>query len=333
MMNASKNKRNRKSVSKYIQDNNIEKYALQIREMLINNTFAPSKSKIKTIYDKSSQKEREITTPKFYPDQCIHWVLMQILTPILSKSMYQYNCGSVKGRGGKYVHKYCTKIIRNDYKNTKYYLKMDIQKFYPSITNKLVTDCCKNKIKDKKVIDLITILLGEKDGLEIGYYTSQHFANLVLEELDHIIKEKFGIKYYIRYIDDMVLFGRNKKELNRVRKEVEYWLNEHGLKLKSNWKITKTDIGLDFVGVRFFRNYNIMRKRIMINIKKTVKKIKKAKYISIKNAQSMLSYNGWMKSTYSKNFYLKNIKPYFSINDCKKVVSQNAKANNKIGGG
>lgn len=74
-----------------------------------------------------------------------------------------------------------------------------------------------------------------------GNFTSQWFANFYLQDLDHYIKEKLKIKYYLRYMDDMLLFGRNKKELHKCRGLVDEYLHKEGLRLKENWQLFKTD--------------------------------------------------------------------------------------------
>ena len=81
-----------------------------------------------------------------------------------------------------------------------------------------------------------------------GNFTSQWFANFYLQDLDHFIKEKMKVKYYLRYMDDMVLFGRNKKELHKIKNLIDEFLKQEGLKLKENWQLFKVDSRpLDFL--------------------------------------------------------------------------------------
>ena len=84
---------------------NSDWYAHKIRKMLINQTYRPTKPHIKVIQDGAIGKTRTIHKPNFYPDQIIHWALMLQIEPILMKGMYQYNCGSVPGRGTSYGQK------------------------------------------------------------------------------------------------------------------------------------------------------------------------------------------------------------------------------------
>src|SRR5699024_3392330 len=128
-------------------------------------------------------------------------------------------------------------------------------KFYPSIDNEILKRMLRKKIKDPHCLWLIDIIIDSNDGQPIGYYTSQWFANFFLEELDHLIKEEFEVKYYIRYVDDLVLFGSNKKKLHKVRKSIETYLNSIKLNVKGSWQVFRVDKrDVDFLGLRFYRN-------------------------------------------------------------------------------
>ena len=154
-----------------------------------------------------------------------------------------------------------------------------------------------------------------------GNFTSQWFANFNLQDLDHYIKEELKVKYYIRYMDDMVLFHRNKKELHKIRIAVDEFLHKEGLKIKENWQLFKTDSRpLDFLGYRFYRGHTTLRRSNCLRIRRRIKKIYKKGKINVTDAGAVLSYNGWLKHSNSYNFTKKYINPYISINKCKEVI-------------
>lgn len=167
IIGAAKGKKNRNNVIKIIE--NIDKYVDILYCMLKNKNVKLSPYKKMTIHDGARKKERIIFKPAFFPDQCIHWALMLQLQPLLSKGMYEYSCASVPGRGIHYGSKYIKRILKDDKKNTKYCLKLDIRKFYPSIDKNI----CKRKfraiIKDYDVIDLIDNIIdsSKESGLPI----------------------------------------------------------------------------------------------------------------------------------------------------------------------
>ena len=166
ILNAAKRKRERKNVQYVI--NNITKATDEVYEILKTETFNPSPYEKMKIMDGVRKKERIIDPPRFYPDQIVHWALMLQLEEILMKGMYYYNCASIKGRGLLHATKYIEKIIVRDRKNTKYCLKLDIKKFYPSVDKEILKRKFRRKIKERKTLDLIDKIIDSSDvGLPI----------------------------------------------------------------------------------------------------------------------------------------------------------------------
>lgn len=324
IMKASRGKRKRKDVKKVLND--IPKYVNEIQNMLVNETYIPAKYRIDTICEGVNKKERKIFKPNFYPDQIIHWAIYLQVSPILYKGVYKYTIGSIPNRGVHYGKKYVNKWIRKDYKNTKYYLKIDVKKFYPSVKISILEEKLNRKIKDKKTLKLINLILSLCDELPIGMLLSQLFAIFYLQDLDYYIKQDLKLMYYIRYMDDMVVFGRNKKELHKIRVKIAEFLANEKLKLKENWKVCRFDTeGLDFMGFRFFRDKTILRKSIMFRITRKVKKVFKKQTTTAKDASSIISYLGWIKHTNNYGLFIKWIKPYLKIQRLKNIIKINQK--------
>ena len=172
ILNASKGKKDRKSVDKILC--NIEYYTLEIHNMLKNKTYKPSPYHEMKIQDGTRKKERIIYKPMFYPDQCIHWALMQQIEPLFKKGMYEFCCASVKDRGIHYASKHIKKILVRDRKNTKYCLKLDVKKFYPSMYKEILKRKFMRIIKDRDVLDLLDLIVdSSKNGVPIRklYFT------------------------------------------------------------------------------------------------------------------------------------------------------------------
>lgn len=99
-------------------------------------------------------------------------------------------------------------------------------------------------------------------GIPIGNYVSQYDGNFNLSVVDHWLKEVKGVKYYFRYMDDMVIFGSSKEELHKLKRELDEFMAVN-LKqvLKHNWQVFPTKVrGVDFVSYRFFGEYTLLRK-------------------------------------------------------------------------
>lgn len=311
---------------------NKEHYALKIKELLESGNFKPLIIKHKKIREQT--KIRDIAVPKFYPDQIIHWAVCLQLHQIFMKDMYLYNCGSVPGRGGICAKKYIEKVYGKLKNKKSYTLKLDIKKYFNNINHKKLESLFAKKIKDKKVLQLIhNIIDCGESGLPIGFYTSQWFSNFYLVELDHYIKEQLHIKYYVRYVDDMVLIDTSKRKLHRAVNQIQEYLDINGydVKLKGNWQVWKTFTRpLDFIGYKFYKDYTLLRKQILKKLKRQVGRVKREKTLRIVRARALCSYMGWLKhASNSRSFYMKHIKPVCSKKWVGRIISHDSKRSNK----
>jgi len=324
-----KNKRNRRDVAIVLA--NKEKYVEKMYELVVNGTFVPTKPKLKEKYDFCSQKVRTIEVVPFFPDGIMHQMIVMVSQPILSRGMYHWSCASIPGRGTAYAQKYVKRIIRRDVKGTKYVLKIDIKKFYPSVNIKKLIWALARKIKDKKFLKLIYEILETcSHGIAIGFYICQWFANYYLETLDHYILTLPGVKYMVRYMDDIVIFGPNKKKLHKARQLIAKFMEEKlGLQMKENWQVWPLNSRmLDFVGYRFSRQHTIMRKRNFLRFTRQCRRIQKqlatGKKISFKQAASLLSRAGQLKHCNSYKIRSKYLDP-IGIKNLKEVVRSESK--------
>ena len=321
IMRSSVGKRDKRLV-KYVIDN-IDYYASKIQTKLTNKSYIPSPYEIKTIRDGASQKERIIYKPRYYPDQIIHWALILQLQEVFMHGMYEFTCGSIPERGTSYGQKVLRKWLDDDYEGTKYCLKMDISKFYPSIDVMILKEMLRKHIKDVECLWLLdTIIDSTPQGLPIGNYTSQWLSNFFLQELDHFIKEKFGVKYYLRYVDDLVILDSNKRRLHKIRCLIDDYLFSIHLTMKQDWQVFLISTrAIDFLGLRFFRNKTILRKRNSLRIRRRISKISKKFVVSRKDACAVVSYWGWIKCCDSYRFYNEYVRPKISIRFAKRMVS------------
>jgi hypothetical protein len=326
---ASRGKRHRADVGRVVDD--VPKHVQKIKDMLTNGTFAPAPYHVFERYDHRNKKMRTIQRPVFFPDQIVHWLIILVTKDVFMRGMYFWSCGSIPGRGIKHGYTGIKRWLRDDRKNTKYTLKMDVKKYYDSIQHDKLMAIIRHKIKDVRMIGLIQkIIESTEAGVPIGNYTSQWFANIFLWPLDRYIKEELKAKYYIRYIDDMVLFGGNKKELHRARRAIEVFLEAKlGLKLKGNWQVFQTDSrGVDFLGFVFHRTHIQLRGRNFLALVRQASRVKKMiaskTAIPFKSAAGLLSRMGQLRHFNSYKLwekYLKGIK----INLLKKAVRDESK--------
>jgi len=112
-------------------------------------------------------------------------------------------------------------------------------------------------------------------GLAIGNLTSQFFANVYMNDFDNYLKRVLKVRYYMRYVDDGVIFHYSKAFLEEILKEIKSYLWDNlALNLREDVKIQKNREGLDFLGYIVRPDYILVRNRVVNNYKQ-----KKAKYI------------------------------------------------------
>lgn len=283
------------------------------------------------INDGISHKVRTIIVPTF-EELTVQHCVVQALQPMFYHGMYEHSYASIPGRGAHKGKKVIEKWIRNDPKNCKYVLKMDIRHFFDSIPHDKLKAKLKLHIHDDRMLDLLYKIIDVTEvGLPLGFYTSQWFSNWYLQDLDHYIKEKLGASHYMRYMDDMVIFGSNKRELHRMRQVIQDYLeNNLGLTLKDNWQVFRFSYirkgkqcgrDLDFMGFRFFRDRTILRRSIMLKSTRKARRIAKKDKPTIYDIRQMMSYLGWLNCTDTYKMYEDRIKPYISFQKFKRRVS------------
>jgi RNA-directed DNA polymerase len=333
---AATGKLKRESVQRVLAD--IPRHVDKIHVLLKNKAYRPCPVKERIVREGACQKERKITTIRFFPDQIIHWCVILQLESYFIKSAYQLSCGSMPGRGVHYAKKFVVKWLQNDRKNTKYIAKLDIAKFYPSIPHEAVKVVLRRKFKDADLIWLLDTIVGHwcrdrqeqvKRGLPIGFLTSQWLANFLLQPTDFYIKQRLGVRYYVRYMDDMILFGRNKKELHKSVKAIADKLRPLGLVIKKNWQVFRSDSRpLDFMGFRFYCDRVTLRRSLMLRITRTCRHISKKHSPTRAESSGVLSYMGWLINSDSHNLYNSRVKPFVNIKRAKRCVSLAAIAAN-----
>lgn len=331
ILNASNHKRDRKQVQLVLSD--LEYYAKDLSQRLIALDFlTPYNTRM--ISDGLSGKMRELQIPSFYPDQCSHHAIVQILKPIFEKSSYYWSCANIPQRGIDRACKGVERATVRDLKHAKYCVKMDIHKFYPSIPHDKLKNRLREKIKDEKALQIIfKVIESHSPGIPIGNYTSPWFAEYFLQPLDWFIKQQLGIRHYVRYADDMVLIDNNKRKLRKALYAIKKFVEGLGMTLKGDYQLFRIQQNgkgrkIDFVGRCFGRGFTTVRKRRALALMRQSRHIQKLQRrnapIPFKIAAGFLSRSSCFKHTDS--FGMKK-KYYDAINieNLKEVIRNESK--------
>jgi retron-type reverse transcriptase len=295
---AQKGKSNQYGVK--LHNKNKEDNLLKLHEMLFNKTYKPSPYKIFTIHE---PKERQVYKADYFPERIIHHAVMNYLEHLFVACFTADTFSCIKRRG---IHAAANAVKKalQDEANTTYCLKLDIKKFYLNINHDVLKQLLRKKIKDYDLLWLLDIIIDSAEGLPIGNYLSQYFANFYLAYFDHWIKETKRIKYYFRYADDLVILANNKTFLHNLFCEMQQYLQQNlKLTVKENYQVFPVKSrGIDFVGYKFYHTHTLLRKTIKQRFARMLKRNK--------NVRSIASYYGWAKHCNSTNLLNKLLKPH-----------------------
>ena len=296
-----------KSWQKNVQ--NFEKDVLgnlaKIQDVLKNRTYHTSTYQTKKVFE---PKERTIYVLPFYPDRLIQHAIMNVLEPIWDKLFIHDSYACRKNKGTHAGSLRAMEFIRKN----DYCLQCDVSKFYPSINHDVLFRIVQRKIKCPDTLwllrDIIYSYSGESN-VPIGNYTSQWFGNLYLNELDQLIKQKYGIRCYVRYCDDFLLFHNDKKVLREMARVVTEYVGET-LKMRlSKCNLFPVSHGVDFLGYRHFRGYILLRKsttkRVMKRMKRLPYDLKHHNITPEQLRSSIASTRGWLQWANTHNLQIK----------------------------
>lgn len=276
-------------------DRNRDANLILLQTMLTNKTFRTSKYTTFTIYE---PKERVIFRLPYFPDRITHHAVMNVLESLFVSVFTSDTYSCIKGRG---IHAaaHAVKKALSDRDGTRYCLKLDIRKFYPSVDHEILKTLLRKKIKDQDLLWLLDGIIDSAEGLPIGNYLSQYFANFYLTYFDHWMKQDQRVRYYFRYADDLVILSDNKPYLHKLLSDIRIYLQDNlKLEVKGNYQVFPVDArGIDFVGYVFFHTHTRLRKSIKQNFARMV--------ASNRNQASIASYNGWASHCNSKNLLKK----------------------------
>jgi len=273
----------------------------RLHKELSTKSYRHGEYRLFIIYD---PKERRIAAAPFR-DRVVHHAVHDIIEPVIDKTFIfdSYAC-----RIGKGSHRAIDRA-QGFLRTCAFCLHGDIRKYFYSINHGVLKSIIRQKIEDDDLLWLLDVIIdsarschcerGEAErsnlkseiasgppaprkdarrGLPIGNLTSQFFANLYLNELDYFVKFDLRITYYLRYMDDFLIFDDDKKALFEAKAKIRDFLKSRlGLQLhEGKTQVYKTKNGIKFLGSRIFNDY---RRLASDNVKRFRKRMKKFAYL------------------------------------------------------
>lgn len=268
----------RLSNSALIFDLKTDENLCRIKKKLESGTYRIGKYRQFKIYD---PKERLITAASF-EDRIVHHAIMNVLEPVFERQFvfHTYACRKQKG-----THKAVQYALKKA-GSCKYFLKLDVRKYFDSIPHGKLKELLLRIIKDRKCLSLLFEIIDSYSvtdgrGLPIGNLTSQFFANCYLSPLDHFVLEKLKPKGYARYMDDIAVFSDSKSALKKTLSEMQKFIEPFSLLFKQP-VINSCENGVPFLGC------SVSGKRISLLGRTRRRKARKARRLAYEFSQGLI---------------------------------------------
>jgi len=312
----------------------------------------PPRHKKQLLQEGAHKKTREIVKPRFDDEQIVHHMLVRQLRPIIEPRLYRYAYGSLPGRGTHAAVKTMTRW-RDEYDGKRFYVfEGDVKQFYDSIDTELLKAKLDKRIRDrhyKKV--LFDVIDTAAPGLPKGYYPSPWLANFYMEEFDSFVTQVLKPDHYLRYMNNLFIYHRNKRQLHKMVREIASFLQRRlRLRLKEDWQVYRFEKqrkpledpeeerrerrrakgrAVNALGFVIHRDRVTIRKSVLKRTRGKANRIHKRKRYTRHDAASMVSRVGPFKHANVYGYYLRWIKPKVSIRYCKRRLSAIAKRQQK----
>lgn len=264
---AFRGKADREDVKKYRRsfNENIQSLSERIR----NGSVEVGNYKEFTVFE---PKERLISVAPL-EQRILHHSIMNVCHDRFERHLIYHSYASRREKGS---HKAILNV-KDNCRKYRYYVKLDIQKFFYSIDHSILKLLLRRIFKDEILLILFDKIIdsyGGEFGVPIGNLTSQYFANYYLSFLDHYMLEYAGVSFYVRYMDDVIIM---EKEKSKLRNMISLYCDFAAIVL--NLKVKPPVVGKSCNGIPFL-GYKVFQNRILINgkgkrrYKRNIKRLK-----------------------------------------------------------
>jgi len=268
-----------------------ESNLLQLQGELCGGSYTPGPYHNFYIYE---PKKRKISAAPFR-DRVVHHAVVRVLEPIYERRFIfdSYAC-----RRGKGTHKALARAQRF-LRRYGYFLKTDIVRFFPNVDHQVLLTILDRTIRDAPLTRLIRTIIDSgvgvlddeatrnyfpgddlfavlrPQGLPIGNLTSQFFANVLLDQIDHFAKETLRVPGYVRYADDLVLFADSKAHLWDCRDRLVEELQSLRLRLHpEKTQVSRCQLGLKFLGFKLYRDGRRLQQSALARFNRRLRRLR-----------------------------------------------------------
>ena len=273
-----------------------------IQTQLLSGTYYTSEYVHKIIRERG--KERLISKLPYFPDRIVHWAYMQKLNPVFLAKFSNRSYASIAGKGIHAALYHVRFLLLHYPEDTAYCLKVDMRKYFQNISHDILKVQLLEDVEEQSFLVCLNELIDSFSsspgcGLPLGNYTSQPLANRFLTSLDRWLEHK-GV-FHVRYMDDLVIFGKSASECHACRVELsEYLFLNFQLYLKDNWQVFPVkNRAIDFLGYLIYPNRVLIRKARFNRLRRILTRVKKTVLVTgrltDRDRSRISSYAGWLK--------------------------------------
>ncbi len=285
-------------------ESDLERNLIELTSDLQTGKYQPRRS---VCFLTTRPKLREIIASDFR-DRVVHHLLVKQLEPTFERVFIHDSFASRKGKGTHAaldrLQSFIPRVTQNHTRRA-WFAHLDIKSFFPSIDREILHRLVSQRMLRSPALRWLATLWIFHDptadavfkgdpklleqlppgkslfkcppgkGLPIGNHTSQFFANVYLNELDQFVKHRLKARYYLRYVDDLVLLSPSREELSAWREEIGGFLREQ-LLLDLNQRrsrIAPLSSGIDFLGYVTHPRHSLVRRRVVGNLVESLERL------------------------------------------------------------
>jgi RNA-directed DNA polymerase len=236
-----------------------------VERRLLDGTYKPRPHFEFYLYD---PKSRLIQAPML-EDRIVQHAVCNALRLPLQRRLIAHTYSCLLGRGTHRCSRQLQLYLRDP--KWKYYLSLDIRKFFYSINHAALDAELRRHIKCERTLELLLMFMqvnGGDHGIPIGASSSQIMANMALNPLDHYARRELKLSTYLRYCDDMIALFETAAEAHAAYQSMDAKVQELGLAFNCKSGVGWIADGVDWVGYRHWSHYKLIRKRAMKRLKR-----------------------------------------------------------------
>lgn len=250
----------------------LESNSVLISRAILSGEYAPGKHKEFVIYE----PKRRVISALPFRDRVVQHAVNNIIDPIFNRTFYAQSYGCIAGKGTHSGAIYCQALMRRLAKQGEVWiLKTDFAGYFYNIDRAVLHERIRSKISCSQTLALIEQFVPPSGvGIPIGNLTSQLFANVYGTIADEWLLHTAKRRHFIRYMDDIVIFGSSRSEMITLKAEFEQFCADKMHLRLSKWSVTSLGQGINFLGYRIWPTHKLLRRQSVTTAKRKIKRYK-----------------------------------------------------------